>query len=262
MKNSWQVKRSLVIGEKFIVPCLVIRDGEKIISFTPVINHPHNDVENFQPETHYHTDYRFVEIKENKNSGDGFEVTDKREGFKNIKGRVELHIDGELEYHVLSVISEDHEAIAQKFFIRNSRLKHKCIVKGKCPHRGYDLSQEKSVDGVITCPLHGLEFYSATGMITNKMLNQLKDYSNIDKQDFISLKRSLRKVLTLHYLDEVSKQTYDALFNSPCAWFYSMYQKKEGDWLVCRWTKIDKYHRFYELFNKFPKELNFKVYNG
>lgn len=38
-----------------------------------------------------------------------------------------------------------------------------CLVRGICPHRGYDLSHEPVIDGVVTCPLHGLRFDAATG---------------------------------------------------------------------------------------------------
>ena len=35
----------------------------------------------------------------------------------------------------------------------------------KCPHRGYDLSKEPIVNGVITCPLHNLKFDAITKKI-------------------------------------------------------------------------------------------------
>lgn len=38
-----------------------------------------------------------------------------------------------------------------------------CLRRGVCPHRGYDLSREPVVDGVVTCPLHGLRWDVSTG---------------------------------------------------------------------------------------------------
>ena len=53
-------------------------------------------------------------------------------------------------------------------FIKNSKLKHKCIHKGKCPHRGYDLSNVDPIDNQIHCPLHGLIFDAETKKIINR----------------------------------------------------------------------------------------------
>ena len=170
------IKRPLVVGEILNVACLVKRDVfGKIISFIPVINTPHTDKENGQPEIHYHTDYRFILTKETTENVYGYTVIDERDGFKSAEtARVELFIDGELEFHDLPVINDKHNGLAQRFFIRNSKLKHKCIYKGRCPHRGYDLSQEKPVNGIITCPLHALEFNAYNGKITDKILDELK----------------------------------------------------------------------------------------
>ncbi len=49
--------------------------------------------------------------------------------------------------------------------IAKSKLKHKCIHKGKCPHRGYDLTDVKPINGIITCPLHSLRFNSKTKLL-------------------------------------------------------------------------------------------------
>jgi len=163
------VKRPLKIGERFFVPCLVkkegfsdyedwIDDNNKIIKrkllITPVINHPHNDKENGQMEIHYHTDYRFVKFNEN-----GYvKMKHSLHKFAN-KPRTQLGIDGELEYFILPVLNENFMVITPVGLIGKTKLKHKCIYKGKCPHRGYDLSQvPPNENGIITCPLHGLKF--------------------------------------------------------------------------------------------------------
>jgi len=157
------IKRPLIKGEKVLVPCLVktemkddqdiwldLTNAKKVMHVLPVINHPHNDIESGQAEDHYHLDYRFINHKDNGvfptviNSHSvhvfGSEIRPKKDF-------------GNLEYHLLPVINEEFNGITPVNLI--GKLKHKCLHKGKCPHRGYDLSQVKPVNGVITCPLHG-----------------------------------------------------------------------------------------------------------
>jgi hypothetical protein len=180
MKKVEEIKRPLKKGEIYLVPCLVKKeitptdeqslwldiktDNAIKIHILPIINHPHNDKENGQPETHYHLDYRFIKHKNNHN-------------FPTIINKHSKHIFGsqvrplpnfgELYYYPLPVINEHFSGVTGYELIRNSKLKHKCIHKGKCPHRGYDLSQVKPNEkGVITCPLHGLEFNSNKELIT------------------------------------------------------------------------------------------------
>jgi hypothetical protein len=171
------VCRPLKSGEKYIVPCIV-RTDKNIIDWrivngeptpnselkyfvTPVINHPHNDKENGQIETHYHVDYRFLK---HDNNGNFPRVRNKHSKYyfcENIRPQEKLH--GKLKYFVMPVINEDFAGITSVNLISKSKLKYKCIHKGKCPHRGYDLKQVKAVDGKITCPLHGLEFNALNG---------------------------------------------------------------------------------------------------
>ena len=173
------VKRPLIRGEYLLVPCLVktaINDEQeawldltnvqtkKVMHILPIINHPHNDIENGQLETHYHLDYRFI-----RHSKDG--------DFPTIRNSHSLHIFGSeirpkqsfgnLEYHLLPVINEEFSGVTPVGFIEKSKLKNKCLHKGKCPHRGYDLSQVKPIGGIITCPLHGLQFNSSDGAVVN-----------------------------------------------------------------------------------------------
>lgn len=178
------IKRPLLKGEKVLVPCLVKRESvfkdedELWLDLTnsitktkmyvlPIINHPHNDKENGQPETHYHLDYRFLK---HNNTGN----------FPTIKNKHSTHIFGSeirptqdfggLEYFLLPVINEEFKGITPVKMIGKSKLKHKCIHKGKCPHRGYDLSQVKAdKNGIKTCPLHGLKFNKKGNIVTDKV---------------------------------------------------------------------------------------------
>lgn len=178
MQKVEEIKRPLKLGEEYLVPCIVRYDDnthvktdfgweetrnytitdDKIITYiTPVINLPHSDMENGQKEIHYHADFRFIKTDEigrpiNKHSKYVFceEL------------RPEEHKNGYLEYIMLPVVNEDFRSVTPVEFIQKSKLKHRHIHKGKCPHRGYDLCQVKVKGGVITCPLHGLNFLART----------------------------------------------------------------------------------------------------
>jgi len=119
---------------------------EKIM---PLIDHPHNDVENGQKETHYHADVRF------------FDMSSPDRYVQELRISLPLASNRRLEYRMLEMINKYHY-ITPTNLITNSKLKHKCIHKGKCPHRGYDLSNVEAFDGEITCPLHGLKFDAET----------------------------------------------------------------------------------------------------
>lgn len=172
-----ELKQPPVIGEYYLVPCILeevidikktnrewIKDeqGEYFLEkptiintnkfyYIPIINHPHNDIENGQKQIHYHIDDRFVKSKNSKiNINTDYKI------------RIDKTKDCKIEYIVMKCTSNKQHRVTKPEFIKNSKLKHKCIYKGKCAHRGYDLSQEIAVNGVITCPLHGLRFEAIT----------------------------------------------------------------------------------------------------
>lgn len=149
MNKVEEIKRPLKKGEKFLVPCIVKQD-EFYTYINPVINHPHHDKENGQDYIHYHTDTRFVKFNE-----DGTIKREHRSHYFCNTFRPILGKDGDLRYIVLPVINEDFTAITDVNLISKSKIRHKCS-KNKCPHRGYDLSQVKEVNGFKKCPLHGL----------------------------------------------------------------------------------------------------------
>jgi len=161
------MKRPLKTGEMYLVPCFVREDLsiEKLF-VTPVINHPHSDKENGQIGTHYHADYRFIKHKADSDFPTVINKHSKHVFAENVRPIDEL--SGKLEYYVLPVVNEDFTGITPVDLISKSKMKHKCIHKGKCPHRGYDLSQVKAIDGKITCPLHGLEFDAVTKELLTK----------------------------------------------------------------------------------------------
>lgn len=157
-----EIKRPLIKGELFWVPCIVqviqnIPLEMEKICITPIINHAHNDIENGQKEIHYHADFRFIKHKSGRIIN-----RDSRYVFGH-EIRPELGVHGNMEYILLPVINEQFYGITPSEMIKNSKLRHKCIHNGKCPHRGYDLSQVQPIDGKIICPLHGLAFDENTG---------------------------------------------------------------------------------------------------
>ena len=173
IKTVDNIKRPLLKGEVFLVPCIVKKHNDNSIGFklnkiyvTPVINLPHSDKENGQNEIHYHADFRFIKHDNNGDFPTPQNTHSKYIFCENIRPKDK--IDGVIQYFALPVINEDFKAITGVENIAKSKLKHKCIHKGKCPHRGYDLSQVNPIDGVITCPLHGLKFSAKTSMVLNE----------------------------------------------------------------------------------------------
>lgn len=166
IKNIEDVKFPIKKGEYYNVPCII----EYILNekhITPIINLLHNDKENGQDYFHYHADTRFIYI--NKSSISNFTVMIKRKIYPCANIRLTYTKDIVIERIILMARNENEIEFTPSIFITNSKLKHKCIHKGKCPHRGMDLTQIKaSEDGIIRCPLHGLEFDSKTKQIINR----------------------------------------------------------------------------------------------
>lgn len=155
-----------IIGEHYSVKCLVERnlyDTKEIIY--PVIDHLHNDKENGQLEPHYHIDYRFIKVDEG-----GYPINNHT---KHVFAPDSLRIfptkDMQFCHIILPLIRIEQLHITPASLVSNSKLKHNCIWKGKCPHRGYDLINTNAVDGVIKCPLHGLRFEAETGELLTKL---------------------------------------------------------------------------------------------
>lgn len=120
----------------------------------PLINHPHNDIENGQKEIHYHIDDRF-KIEEPYRAEYPLQL-------RIFIKKTEKH---QLQYRMVKCVKSEIRTKTSELLIKDSKLKHKCIYKGKCPHRGYDLSNEIPINGVITCPLHSLRFDSETKLL-------------------------------------------------------------------------------------------------
>lgn len=128
---------------------------------TPLIDHLHTDRENGQEDAHYHMDSRYIVNKE-----------------RSIYLRVfpnHLKANERLEYRMLKKQTNKYSFSTSVNLISKSKLKHDCAHKMKCPHRGFDLSGvEPDEDGIITCPLHSLQFDTKNKMKLVNNTNPIK----------------------------------------------------------------------------------------
>ena len=166
--------RPYVIGRRY--PVTEVRSRwNGLVRWFPVAGALHEDAEIIGfTHFHYHVDWRFVSSR--------------------LYARMHalcLHRQVDL-FEAASVLSTNHDGV---FFATNPRnyetrvrrlvckrerqayphhaadwldpLKQRyaaaCLTRGVCPHRGYDLRNEAVVDGVVTCPLHGLRWDVASG---------------------------------------------------------------------------------------------------
>lgn len=146
--SYFESKYAQIVGKTEMLNGELVIKKHKII---PVINHPHSDRENGQKEVHYHTDNRFDSIR----SAQGTRLT--------------LSEGDKIIYYPMKCRVLEQSFVTSTLAIKKSKLKHKCIHKGKCPHRGFSLENEIPVNGVITCPLHGLMFNQQTKKLINEI---------------------------------------------------------------------------------------------
>lgn len=175
MEKVENVNRPLKKGEYFLVPCIT-EEFNGNLYITPVYNNPHDDKISGQEKVHYHTDYRFVKTYDEhkpklfkKLSYQRYDMPLRLKGnhiFASEGPRIELKDYKKLEYFILPVVSEKFKVITNPGLISKG-LENKCIKNGKCPHKGFNLNQVPEVNGVIKCPLHGLEFDSVTKKVIN-----------------------------------------------------------------------------------------------
>lgn len=157
-KNEWQ---DVETKEVIKIPRYVM----------PIIDHLHNDVENGQRARHYHGDGRVLDIQNMLPPHFSIRHAQTSRIFVDNDGKLKEPFGWTkpvLAWLYLDVdISKTGSGATTLDLISKSKFKHKCIHKGKCPHRGYDLSNVPAIDGVITCPLHSKKFNAETGEMIN-----------------------------------------------------------------------------------------------
>lgn len=168
MQRIDELKEPPVIGMRYLVPCIINRKPDGVVmkmghiveqmylKVWPVINHKHNDIESGQTHYHYHVDFRFVKLDKFNRV---LRINDNHNFAPTARYDLEPNEDPKIEYHVLRCERLENMAITDASLLADKSVNRKSIKNNKCPHRGYDLSQEVcDKEGIITCPLHGLRF--------------------------------------------------------------------------------------------------------
>ena len=154
------------IGDFFMVRCVRIQRGSPNKGFWfPVVDNPHRDGKYGLDTPHYHIDWRFV--------SDG-NIMDQRNYYRS--AGIETGVQ-ETEY-IAPVLEE--EVIEERYLpLRYQRdhsfpeitafdklkeaMKDSVMQNLTCPHHKTSLKSCKAVDGVLTCPQHGLKWNIKTG---------------------------------------------------------------------------------------------------
>ncbi len=131
---------------------------DAVIHMVPVIGHLHNDPGQEAP--HYHIDLRYAEPWMTARFGSRIPVTP------------EIQSEVWLFKMRMDATDSDYIGTTNPDLVQKSEISCDHLIKGHiCPHRGFDLSTVEPVDGVLTCPLHGLQFCAKTKKLLNKTLD-------------------------------------------------------------------------------------------
>jgi hypothetical protein len=177
-----ELKESPIVGYYYLVPC-ILQEGQgydveweldkeqelkryyvprqpKLVVY-PIINHLHHDKEHGQDYYHYHIDFRFIALKKPKSNMHVHPILGPMGHIYAPSIRYDLKDDVskdyKIEYHAFKCLRTKQHGIAGTVY--TDKLSEPYVKNNKCPHKGYDLSQETpDKDGIITCPLHGLRF--------------------------------------------------------------------------------------------------------
>lgn len=175
IKRVDQLKEPTIVGQYYIVPTIdEIWYGYR--SHWPVIGPPHTDIEFFNFElVHYHIDGRFLS-KRQLDKAEGY-------GFPSVIQSAPVHAPRYTEgaklphpvYKRLRCRSNHVEYVQH----HQDPIKgiiayyagHQCD-QGKagwiCPHRKASLGSINPINGIITCPLHGLQINAETGICLSR----------------------------------------------------------------------------------------------
>jgi len=157
------------IGKMYLVPC--VRADEKTpprpargSEWIPILLPFHEDSEivNF-PHWHYHLDFRFLSPRQWKNSGLSVVIHRRPVG----DDALLEFFDGTVTYKRRKCLREMPSFYPETKWHKELSAAYAKIglVKWKCPHRGLDLEGCPIVNGVVTCPGHGLRFNAKTGRV-------------------------------------------------------------------------------------------------
>lgn len=160
-----RLKEPPVIGQFYLVPTIWGRWYDTYAAW-PVIGNRHEDAEFFGfSAEHFHIDYRFARVHKSwlrlvmsAPLHDSFNVPTQKPTLRRRKCLRYQHVfDGPAK-------------IMSPF--RSSFAGQQCA-KGKrgwvCPHRHIALGSTPAIDGIITCPLHGLRIEAETGKVCSRV---------------------------------------------------------------------------------------------
>jgi hypothetical protein len=175
LERADRLKSPPIVGERYLVPVLSWRfAGEAdAVRWWPVTGHKHTDIEHFNFQwPHYHVDLRFLTRRHWSDVG-----------YRSSKQRKLASVLAQpvAEWHgvalpkpsvrpmrcTMSVIEYPHGHQRPVIAI-NAEFGGTQCRKGKrgfvCPHRHIALGSVAPIDGVITCPMHGLRIDAETGV--------------------------------------------------------------------------------------------------
>lgn len=171
----------LTIGKFYSVPCLKASvnppNFARVGEWIPVLLPEHDDKEIIGfPFRHYHLDFRFLSVWD-------WENVNRRELFASHQAAI-FHRHpanfytfeedlarpfyvGSVEYRKLKCKRQFAGSYPKTQFTKKlaDHYAGSLVVNGRCPHKGADLFGCSVVNGVATCPMHGLKFSAETGLM-------------------------------------------------------------------------------------------------
>ena len=167
---------TLIPGRYYRVPVVRASYCGSRLQWWPVIGPPHEDAEFIKfPSEHYHVDWRFLSASQQNRAVEyanaygstsakkdqvvfGFPITtDQIEGKKSQYRKCRS-----ADFPEYRILASWHKTLENHY--QSCTLGPAMI----CPHKGASLANIQPVDGVITCPLHGLRWSSDTGEMVRR----------------------------------------------------------------------------------------------
>lgn len=152
------------IGDFFMVRTVEFNRNNKVFHF-PVVDKMHRDGKHGLDKPHYHIDWRFMpefELEAHSNWNNNIY---KKAYCNNSEFFTPITKDEVIrEYYNCFQYLRDNRKFPEWGFPSLEKAMKNCkMVNMKCPHHGTNLVSCKPVDGVVTCPQHGLKWNVKTG---------------------------------------------------------------------------------------------------
>jgi hypothetical protein len=169
IKRVDEVVGWLVDGRSYLVPTI---RGEWLddhgVADWPVIGPRHKDKELGVNLSHYHIDLRFVSMDVFNRGGQNTVVNDSYEA--RVRYRKWTCLQACV---VLSNVRTPKGMVELNKVYAGKQCAGSARTGWTCPHRGVWLGSQPAVEGVITCPGHGLRVNAKTGRLLSAYTEQL-----------------------------------------------------------------------------------------